>query len=91
MAKYVYLSYIMPNPELTSELFLNKIRPRLENEDVKLIARGDPFGVLEDALFIQSTDLALAEFIDFRSEAFTVDGKSMIDHARTIVMISREI
>ena len=90
MAKYVYLSYMMPKPELTSELFLAKIRPRLENEDVKLLARGVPFGVLEDRLLIHSTDLALAEFIDFRNEVFTVDGKGMIDHARTIVMITAE-
>ena len=87
MAKYVYLTYFNPVPELNLEMYKTKIRPKLENKDVKLIADGNPFGVLEDGLLIHSTDLALAEFIDFRREAFNVDGKGMIDHARTIVMM----
>jgi hypothetical protein len=87
MEKYVYLTYFMPVPELNLEMYKTKIRPKLENEDVKLIADGRPFGVLEGGLLIHSTDLALAEFIDFRREAFSVDGKSMMTQARTIVMI----
>ena len=86
MAKYVYLTYFMGYPELTPEIYWAKIRPKLENEDVKLLADGTPFGVLEDGLLIHSTDLPLAEFADFRNKAFNVDGKNMIDHARTITM-----
>jgi hypothetical protein len=87
MAKYVYLTYFTTDPELNLEMYMTKIRPKLENENVKLIADGRPFGVLESGLLIHSTDLALAEFIDFRREAFSVDGKHMIAQARTIVMI----
>jgi len=90
MAKYVYLSYIMWEPELTQEVFLTKIRPRLENEEVELISFGPVFGVLEDGLLIHRTDLELADFIDFRTKAVEVDGKGMIDHARTIVSTPRE-
>ncbi|MCW4049696.1 MAG: hypothetical protein NWE89_08160 [Candidatus Bathyarchaeota archaeon] len=88
MAKYVYLSYVMPKPELTSEVFLEKVRPRMENEEVEYLAFGPAIGVQEDYLHINSTDLGLKEFIDFRTEAFTVDGKDMIDHARTITIIN---
>ena len=87
MAKYVYLTYFMPVPELNLEMYKTKIRPKLENKDVKLISDGRPFGVSESFLLIHSTDLALAEFIDFRREAFHVDGKNMMTQARTIVMI----
>jgi len=87
MAKYVYLTYFMHVPELTLEMYKTKIRPKLENKDVKLISDGRPFGVSEGSLLIHSTDLALAEFIDFRREAFRVDGKNMMTQARTIVMI----
>jgi len=87
MAKYVYLTYFMHVPELSLEMYKAKIRPKLENEDVKLISDGRPFGVSEGSLLIHSTDLALAEFIDFRREAFRVDSKSMMTQARTIVMI----
>jgi len=87
MAKYVYLTYFMPVHELNLEMYKTKIRPKLENKDVKLISDGRPFGVSESLLLIHSTDLALAEFIDFRREAFHVDGKNMMTQARTIVMI----
>ncbi|MBA7706084.1 hypothetical protein ES703_114930 [subsurface metagenome] len=90
MAKYVYLSYTMAVPELTSEIFLEKILPRLENEDIKIIARGAAIGVPEDFCIVYETDLGMKEFIDFRADAFTVDGKNMIDHARTITIINQK-
>ncbi len=90
MAKYVYLSYVMPNPELTSEIFLEKVRPRMENEEIEYLAFGQAIGVQEDYLHIHSTDLGLKEFIDFRRKAFTVDGKYSLDHARTITIINNK-
>ena len=88
MAKYVYLSYVMPKPGLPGEVFLEKVRPRLENEEVEYLAHGSAIGVQEDYLHIHSTDLGLKEFIDFRRKAFTVDGKYMLDHTRTVTIIN---
>ncbi|GAH16504.1 unnamed protein product, partial [marine sediment metagenome] len=48
MAKYVYLSYVMPKPELTEEVFQEKVRPRMENEEVEYLAFGPAIGVQED-------------------------------------------
>ncbi len=88
MAKYVYLSYVMPKPGLAEGVFQEKVRPRLENEEVEYLAFGSAIGVQEDYVHIHSTDLGLKEFIDFRRKAFTVDGKYMLDHARTVTIIN---
>ncbi len=85
MAKYVYLSFIMIKPGGSIEQYVNKIRPKLENKDVEMMHEGAPYGVLEDWLLIHRTDLDVDAFTSFRGEAFTVDGKNWIDHARTIV------
>ena len=85
MAKYVYLSFIMWKPGGSQELFNKKIKPQLENDKVKLLSAGGVFGVLEDFVLIHKTDLELADFIEFRSKALTVDGESWVDHARTII------
>jgi hypothetical protein len=83
MAKYVYLSFIMWKPGTSQELW-EKMKPSLENDKIKLVSGGAVFGVLEDMLLIHKTDLELSDFINFRSEALTVDGESWVEHARTI-------
>ncbi len=88
MAKYVYLSFVMPKSESNYKVILEKIRPRLENEEIKDLANGRVIGEMEDYLHIHSTDLGLKEFLDFRKKAFTVDGKYMLAHARTVTLIN---
>ncbi|GAH41630.1 unnamed protein product [marine sediment metagenome] len=90
MGKYVYVSYMSTVPELNPEIFLEKILPRLENEDIKIIARGVAIGVPEGFCIVYETDLDVKEFIDFRVDAFTVDGKNMIDHTTTMVIINEK-
>ena len=85
MTKYVYMSFIMWKPDADPEVYRNKVRPKLENEEVELIHDGGVYGVLEDSVMIHRTDLDIDAFTDFRGEACTVDGKNWIDHARTIV------
>ena len=63
------------------------MRAKLENDKIKLLSAGAVFGVLEDMVLIHKTDLELADFINFRSDALTVDGESWVDHARTIISI----
>ena len=84
MAKYVYISFIMWMKGMSMELFVDKIMPNLENDEVKLLHGGVPYGVLEDTVLIHETDLELDSFRIFRRDACTVDGKSWIDHARTV-------
>jgi len=86
MAKYVYLSYIMWKSGATQEIW-DKMRPKIENDKIKLVSAGAVFGVQEDFLLVHKTDLELADFINFRSEALTVDGENWVDHARTITSI----
>ena len=84
MGKHVYLSFIMWKDGMNMELYMNKIKPKLENDEIKLLHDGAAYGVLEDSVMIYKTDLDIGAFTSFRGEACTVDDKNWIDHARTI-------
>jgi len=84
MAKHVYMSFIMWREGMNTELYVNKIKPKLENKEIELLHDGGVYGVLEDSVMIHRTDLDIGAFVSFRGEACTVDGKNWIDHARTI-------
>jgi hypothetical protein len=85
MAKHVYLSFIIWKDGMNMELYMNKIKPKLVNDEIKLLHDGFVYGVLEDSIMIHETDLDIGAFArGFRREACTVDGKNWIDRARTI-------
>jgi hypothetical protein len=85
IAKYVYLSFIMWKDGINREIYNNNIKPKLANDEIKLLHNGIPFGVLEDTIMIHKTDLDIGAFRNFRKEACTVDGKYWIDKARTLI------
>jgi hypothetical protein len=84
MAKYVYLSYINWREGMNAELYNSKIKPKLENKDMKLLHDGAAYGVVEDSVMIHKTDLDIGAFTSYRAEACTIDCKNWIGHARTI-------
>ena len=84
MAKFVYMSFIMWGEGMNRELYMDKIKPKLENEEIELLHDGAVYGVLEDSVMIHRTDLDIGAFTNYRAEACTIDGKNWIDHARTI-------
>ena len=84
MAKHVYLSFIMWK-DGAGEVYRKKIKPKLANDEVKLLHEGLIFGVIEDSIMIHETDLDIGAFRNFRKEACTVDGKYWIDKARTLI------
>ena len=83
--KYVYMSFMNWLDGTTAELYNNKIKPNLVNDKIKLLHEGPVYGVIEDSIMIHKTDLDIAEYTTWRAEACTVDGKSWIKHARTLV------
>ena len=84
MAKYVYISYLMWKEGINMDLYLNKIKPKLEKKGLEMLHDGAVYGVLEDTVMIHRTDLDIGAFTSLRGEACTVDGKNWVEHARTI-------
>lgn len=84
MAKFVYMSFIMWGEGMNREIYMDKIKPKLENKEIELLHDGPVYGVLEDSVMIHRTDLDIGAFVNYRGEACTIDGKNWIDHARTI-------
>lgn len=85
MGKYVYISYIMWKEGANVEFYNKEIKPKLKNEKVELLHDGVAYGVLEDSVMIHRTDLDIEAFRKFRVQACTVNGKSWIERARTII------
>ena len=69
---------------MNREIYMDKIKPKLENKEIELLHDGPVYGVLEDSVMIHRTDLDIGAFVNYRGEACTIDGKNWIDHARTI-------
>ncbi len=93
MGRYVYLCFVKwleSAHEKGYEFFAGTWLPRHEElcreNGVELLRWGLPWGTAEDHVFIYETDMAVAEFQDFKGEVSRIDGERLWDYSRTIVV-----
>jgi len=90
MTKYVYLCFMktkgLPMSEEESKKWWAEHDKLCEKHKVKLLASGNPFGTVEEQVFVYGTDIHLDAFQAFRTPVTSIEPRP-IAYTRTIQVL----